>query len=438
MQFRENFQTSDIYTSEVKKMAFPLNHKTVFVLDHSPFFSMAADVVQLDTIKLSQPLQYPKALPPVTKTMWTAATESMMEYCRVVWDIFPPDTPEQKLIRFVVSEAKGNCSVINRWSATEQSTGFVSARLAKSGRPEPESRMKMAQSKGYDISRGIETGFKVLSESTEAQLDCQSSMMMNKGRLVVLSHFRDNEHLQEVLENLKTDFGEINQVASSSEVVSVISQVEVHVVHCYTQDICNINPDAVRVQMPTTIDCKVFTVRALDELPKKMMSLALKHFNLASTTVTGIPMKEEQNASSSAIYEVELFHKASSDSKIMTSDTEKDVTQSHKEGFEYVTTTLKWCTPRSSASDLHNCSEIARVSPIDVNSRHSSCLTNFLLNGRSVMLEMPSKKSGYKTMSHMLTSHGGEIFIHTLNISRSILEDPPSISEGEDDSLSSS
>ena len=30
----------------------------------------------------------------------------------------------------------------------------------------------------------------------------------------------------------------------------------------------------------------------------------------------------------------------------------------------------------------------------------------------------------------MLTSHGGEIFIHTLNISRSILEDPPSISEG--------
>jgi len=33
-------------------------------------------------------------------------------------------------------------------------------------------------------------------------------------------------------------------------------------------------------------------------------------------------------------------------------------------------------------------------------------------------------------MSHMLTSHGGEIFIHTLSSSRSTLEDPPSISEG--------
>ena len=46
-------------------------------------------------------------------------------------------------------------------------------------------------------------------------------------------------------------------------------------------------------------------------LSKKMMSLALSHFELASTTVTGIPMKEEQNANSSANYDVELFHKAS-------------------------------------------------------------------------------------------------------------------------------
>ena len=70
-----------------------------------------------------------------------------------------------------------------------------------------------------------------------------------------------------------------------------------------------------------------------------------------------------------------------------------------------------------------------RVSPTDVNSRPSSCLTNFLLSGRSVMLEMP-RRTGSKILSHMLTSHGGEIFIHTLNINRSVLEEPPSISEG--------
>lgn len=45
------------------------------------------------------------------------------------------------------------------------------------------------------------------------------------------------------------------------------------------------------------------------------------------------------------------------------------------------------------------------------------------------MLEMP-RKAGGKMISHLLAAHGGEIFIHTLVTARSVLEDPPSISEG--------
>ena len=45
------------------------------------------------------------------------------------------------------------------------------------------------------------------------------------------------------------------------------------------------------------------------------------------------------------------------------------------------------------------------------------------------MLEQPRRASA-RVISHMLTSHGGEIYIHALVTSRSILEDPPSISEG--------
>ena len=52
-----------------------------------------------------------------------------------------------------------------------------------------------------------------------------------------------------------------------------------------------------------------------------------------------------------------------------------------------------------------------------------------ICTGRSVMLEQP-RKTANKVISHMLTSHGGEIYIHILMTSRSILEDPPSISEG--------
>ena len=54
---------------------------------------------------------------------------------------------------------------------------------------------------------------------------------------------------------------------------------------------------------------------------------------------------------------------------------------------------------------------------------------NIFSAGRAVMLEQP-RKTGMKVTSHMLTSHGGEIFIHTIYTARSILEDPPSISEG--------
>lgn len=70
------------------------------------------------------------------------------------------------------------------------------------------------------------------------------------------------------------------------------------------------------------------------------------------------------------------------------------------------TVTLKWCTPRTNSvgewnsgrsfllsfiwqicdfilffTELHYCTGAYRISPLDVNSRPSSCLTNFLLNG---------------------------------------------------------
>ncbi|XP_006814307.1 integrator complex subunit 13-like [Saccoglossus kowalevskii] len=137
-------------------------------------------------------------------------------------------------------------------------------------------------------------------------------------------------------------------------------------------------------------------------------------------SITQVRPREEQNASSSANYDVELLH-------------HKDA---HVDMFNHLSPsevgngiTLKWCTPRSNTVELHNCTGAFRVTPVDVISRPSSCLTNFLLNGRQVMLEQP-RKTGSKVISHLLTSHGGVIFIHCLSTSRSTLEEPPSISEG--------
>ena len=74
--------------------------------------------------------------------------------------------------------------------------------------------------------------------------------------------------------------------------------------------------EGVRVRSPTDSVVEVspqlttilHTSPAGPLLANKLLYLCLKHYSLASTTVTGIPMKEEQNASSSANYDVELFH----------------------------------------------------------------------------------------------------------------------------------
>merc|ERR1712142_537733 len=185
----------------------------------------------------------------------------------------------------------------------------------------------------------------------------------------------------------------------------------------------------IMVNLSPILTTTLFTAIAGPALASKLLYLCLKHYSLASTTVTGIPMKEEQNASSSANYDVELFHLGESHVKLLGDVS--DLTLSKREDCEYMTATLKWCTPRGSAGvELHHSSGAYRITPTEVNSRQSSCLTNFLLSGRSVMLEMQKRGSNTKLISHMLTSHGGEIFIHSLSTARSALEDPPSISEG--------
>ena len=72
----------------------------------------------------------------------------------------------------------------------------------------------MAESKGYDISKGTETGLKILCETTakQNQILKQGRPLLNRGRIVLITHFRDQHHLLKVLEAFRKDFREINEV----------------------------------------------------------------------------------------------------------------------------------------------------------------------------------------------------------------------------------
>lgn len=71
-----------------------LNHKTLFVLDHTPYFGISCGAPGVELDAKHQPV------PPICKSLWTLSVESSVEYCRIVWDLFPTG----KLIRFVVSD----------------------------------------------------------------------------------------------------------------------------------------------------------------------------------------------------------------------------------------------------------------------------------------------------------------------------------------------
>lgn len=208
--------------------------------------------------------------------------------------------------------------------------------------------------------------------------------------------------------------------------------------HCHLV-IINTYPDSITCEVTNRslhtispiLDLEVHSIPA-SKIGVKISNLLLKHYNLASTTVTGIPMKEEQNASSSANYDVEIYHAATAHSTILNANvTDSKAVVAKKEGADYETIKLKWCTPRANNNlpDIHSCTTIHRITPVEINSRPSACLITFLLNGRSVLLEM-IKQGGGKSMSHVLKSYNGEIFIHTVSPGRTVLEDPPSISEG--------
>jgi hypothetical protein len=64
------------------------NHKTVFVLDHAPFFNYGCNNPhEFDFSKSRIPGVIPLA--PIDKSLWTCCVEATLEYCRVVWDIYP-------------------------------------------------------------------------------------------------------------------------------------------------------------------------------------------------------------------------------------------------------------------------------------------------------------------------------------------------------------
>uniref|UniRef100_H0VSC0 Integrator complex subunit 13 n=1 Tax=Cavia porcellus TaxID=10141 RepID=H0VSC0_CAVPO len=371
---------------------FSESHKTVFVVDHCPYMAESCrQHVEFDMLVKNR-TQGIIPLAPISKSLWTCSVESSMEYCRIMYDIFP----FKKLVNFIVSDSGAH--VLNSWTQEDQNLQELMAALAAVGPPNPR-----ADPECCSILHGLVAAVETLCKITEYQHEARTLLMENaervgnRGRIICITNAKSDSHVRMLEDCVQETIHEHNKLAANSDHLMQIQKCELVLIHTY----------------PVGEDSLV------SDRPKKEVSCRAgphpySNILTGSTTITNIPMKEEQHANTSANYDVELLHHK---------DAHVDFLKSGKR-------CLKYCLLMfSSISELHYCTGAYRISPVDVNSRPSSCLTNFLLNGRSVLLEQP-RKSGSKVISHMLSSHGGEIFLHVLSSSRSILEDPPSISEG--------
>ncbi|XP_040886559.1 integrator complex subunit 13 [Toxotes jaculatrix] len=403
---------------------FSMSHKTVFVVDHCPYMAESSrQQVECDVLTKSR-AQGVIPLAPVSKSLWTCAVECSMEYCRILYDIYPRD----KLVNYIVSDSEFH--ILNSWKQEDQSTHELMSALAAVGPPNPREDPECCS-----ILHGLVAAVESLCKITELQHEKRTALMdtadrvANRGRIICLTNAKSDTHVRMLEDYIQETILEQNKLAAGSDRLMAIQQCELVLVHIFPLGEDTLVSDRPKKEVSPLLTSEVHSVRAGRHLATKLNILVQQHFDLASTTITNIPMKEEQHANTSANYDVELLHHRDAHLEFFKSgDLHMAGTSTRENGLKE-TVTLKWCTPRTNSIELHYCTGAYRISPTDVNSRPSSCLTNFLLNGRSVLLEQP-RKSGSKVASHMLSSHGGEIFLHVLNSNRSTLEDPPSISEG--------
>ncbi|CAH0719407.1 unnamed protein product, partial [Brenthis ino] len=396
---------------------FPTNHKTIFVLDHTPYFGISSDnPIDFDLSKSRGPGYVP--LPPVCKSLWTCSVEAAVEYCRIVWDLFP----EGKLVRFVVSDTAAH--VLNTWAVAQQNLTFILNGLCLIG--------PVRRGAGGDVV-GLCASIEALGEPSPIQASRPTAErhFQNRGRIICITSARDDDSIRSLAEIALNSLVQQNKKASTPQpptTTDASTTPQSLVVHYCHLVIINVTPEKAdtRVSNQPLIEMggglmgvEVIVCRA-SALANLLGRLVLPHYRLAITTVTGIPMKEEQNASSSANYDVEIIHSAEAHAGLRASQTAQEATES---------VVLRWWTPRGAEGGAGGChGPLWRVTPADVASRPSACLVNFLLNGRSVTLEVP-RKGGGRSASHVLAAQGGELWIGALG-GRTPYDDPPALSEG--------
>lgn len=113
--------------------------------------------------------------------------------------------------------------------------------------------------------------------------------LINRGRVVLITHLQDDRKLHQLVKEYQELLAMKNKEASASSDPSLIpiNQVFLEIVHCHPASLdCAISPCETRIDETPVFSYQVFTVEAGQGLAKKLLFMALCHYQLASTTGT--------------------------------------------------------------------------------------------------------------------------------------------------------
>lgn len=407
-----------------------ISFKTIFLLDCTNEFrtTSSGQIYELDNLTKNRHNIPP--MKPISKSLYTCAVEAIFDYSRIVWDLFPNG---ERLIRLFAATSQA-VHPINSWDVGQQNSeklldcfGNLTLKLRS---------IKLPADEGSPLQgNGFSQALNALSFGNETNCN-----LTNCGRIILITNLHSEEIVKSFQANILQTYNQHNQELfdkqkKQSATGSAINQLDVIVINTFPTNLENPFPAQILNQkLSENVTFSFHSFYSGLFLSRKLLSMTFDHYDLASTTVSGIPMKEEQNAGSSANYDVEIIHSKEAhtqffNSKVFNVDFETFLTKTNRDGQDFKTLVLKWCTPKAaSALEINYCIGTHRITAVDMTSRPSMCLINFLHNGKFVNLEV-SRFKGSKFFSHMLQSHDGELFIHVLSSTRSLTEDSPSISE---------
>uniref|UniRef100_A0A8B9GY37 Integrator complex subunit 13 n=1 Tax=Astyanax mexicanus TaxID=7994 RepID=A0A8B9GY37_ASTMX len=260
---------------------FSVSHKTVFVVDHCPYMAESSrQQIECDVLTKSRS-QGVIPLAPVSKSLWTCAVECSMEYCRILYDIYP----SKKLVNYIVSDSEFH--ILNSWRQEDQSVQELMAALAAVGPPNPREDPECCS-----ILHGLVAAVESLCKITEYQHESRTSLMdmaervANRGRIICLTNAKSDTHVRMLEDCVLETIQEQNKLAAGSDRLMPIQQCELVLVHIFPQG-----------------DDTLVSDRPKKEVRLRDLTLLCVHVCVLSATI-----KEEQHANTSANYDVELLH----------------------------------------------------------------------------------------------------------------------------------